>query len=269
VRGAVAILGIALVGVLASTAMAQTVEEVIAKNIKAQGGKEALLGLKALHRKGTVDVDGSFGQMKGTTEEISIPWKKALRALDLEVFVQKDAFNGKTAWRDGMMGIQELEGDESNQIKQSVDLNPFVKLADRGTKAEKLEDQTIDDVNYYVVQLTPNSGPTVKLFIDKATDQLKRTSLKQNNPQFGEIEIVVENSDYETFGPVKLATKNQIKIGDVLKIDTTYTETKVNGEVDEAIFEMPKADAPKDEAKKDDAKKDDAKKDEAKKEKAK
>src|SRR5690349_9520326 len=80
------------------TAAAQSLDEVIAKNIKAQGGREALLGLKALERKGTVNVDGSFGQMEGTIEEVLIPWKKARRALDLSVFVQKDGWNGKTAW---------------------------------------------------------------------------------------------------------------------------------------------------------------------------
>ena len=40
-----------------------------------------------------------------------------------------------------------------------------------------------------------------------------------------------------------LPTKNAVTLGEALKIDTTYTETKVDGKVDEAIFEMPKADA--------------------------
>jgi hypothetical protein len=261
---ALAALAVALV---ASTAAAQSLEEVIAKTIKAQGGKDALLNLKSLTRKGEVDVDGSFGQMKGTVEESIVPWKKAFRALDLEVFAQKDGFNGKVAWRDGMMGVQELEGDEAGQIKQSIDLNPFMKLADRGYKAEKLEDEKVDEVDYYVIQLTPAKGPAVKVFVDKESDQIRRTSLKANNPQFGEVEITVETSDYQEFGPVKLPTKQKIVLGDIFQIMTSYTETKVDGEIDEAIFEMPEvaaAEPAKDDAKKDDATKDDAKKDDAK-----
>ncbi len=237
---AAAILGAAMIAVMASTAVAQTVEEVIAKNLKAQGGREALLGLKALERKGTVAVDGAFGQLEGTVEEVAIPWKKARRALDLGVFAQKDGYDGKIAWRDGMMGIQDIEGEEANQIKQAVELNPFVKSGERGTKPEKLEDANVGDVACYVVQMTPKEGPVVKLFIDKATDLLKRTSLKQNNPQFGEVEVTIDASDYETFGPIKLATKTKVQLGEVLKIDTTFTETKVNGDVDEAVFEKPK-----------------------------
>jgi hypothetical protein len=238
--GAGAILGAALIAGIASTAGAQTADEVIAKNIAAQGGKDALMGLKLLERKGTVAVDGAFGQLEGTVEEAVIPWKKARRSLDLGVFVQKDGFNGKIAWRDGMMGIQEIEGEEANQIKQAVDLNPFLMIGQRDTKAEKLDDATIDDVACYVIQLTAKDKPAVKFFIDKGSDLVKRTTLKQNNPQFGEVEIVSDTSAYEKFGPVKLSTKSKVQIGEVLKIETTFTETKINGEADEAIFEMPK-----------------------------
>jgi hypothetical protein len=242
-RSVAAIVAAGLCAVMASGASAQSVEEVIAKNIKAQGGREALLGLKAVARKGTVAVDGSFGQMEGNVEEILIPWKKAVRSLDLAVFQQRDGYNGKIAWRDGMMGIQEVEGEEANQIKQSVDINPFLMMAERGAKAEKLADEKIEDADYTIVQLTPKDRPPVKFFLDKETGLVKRSTLKQKSPQFGEVEVVVDLTGYEKFGPVTLPTKNSVSLGDALKIDTTYTETKVDGKVDESIFEMPKADA--------------------------
>jgi hypothetical protein len=240
---------------MAASAFAETAEEIIDKNIKAQGGREALSALKSVLRKGAVKVDGSFGAMEGTVEEAVIPGKKAVRALDLAVFQQKDGWNGKTAWREGMMGLQDLEGAEANQIKQMAELNPFLQMAD-GTKAEKLNDETVKEVSYYVIQVTPAEGPAVKHFIDKESNQIARSTLKQNNPMFGEIEIVVEQSGYEQFGPVKLATKNTAKIGDVFEIQTTYTETKVDEKVDEALFEKPAEEKPKDADKpKDDDKK--------------
>ncbi|REK12911.1 MAG: hypothetical protein DWQ37_09800 [Planctomycetota bacterium] len=232
-----AILGALVVG-MASRANAQTAEEIAANSIKAQGGREALTGLKALERQGDVAVDGAFGQMEGTVKEVIVPGKKAYRALDLAVFVQTDGWNGETAWRDGMMGLQELEGDEAAQIKQSVELNPFLNMGE--AKLEKLDDETVDDVEYYVVEMTGEGRPPIKLYVDKESNQIKRTTLKQNNPQFGEVEIAVEIGGYEQFGPVKLPTTNKATIGEILEIDTTYTETKVNGDVDQAIFEMPK-----------------------------
>jgi hypothetical protein len=233
------LLGVTLIAALASTAGAQAVEEVIAANIKAQGGREVLLGLKSVERKGSVSVDGSFGQLEGSVEEVIIPWKKVRRALDLAVFVQKDGYNGKAAWRENMEGVQDLEGEEATQIKRSVDLNPLVMLKERELKAEKLADETVDNVAYYVVQLTPKEGPAVKLYINKETNLLNRTTLKQTTRQFGEVDVVIENTDYQEFGPVKLPTKNKTTLGEALTILTTYTETKVNGNVDEAIFEKP------------------------------
>lgn len=244
---ATALVAVALVATVASTATAQTAEEIIAKNIEAQGGRDALSNLKAVERKGEVSVDGAFGQMEGTIEEVVIPGKKAMRSMDLAVFVQKDAWNGKVAWREGMMGLQDLEGAEANQIKQIAALNPFLKMAE-GTKAEKLDDETIDDVVYYVIELTPAEGAAVKYFIDQKSNQIARTTLTQDNPMFGEIEIVAELSDYQEFGPVTLATKNSVQIGDVLEIDTTYTETKVNGEIDESIFDKPEEEESEDES---------------------
>lgn len=239
-RSYTALLTAALVVGWATAASAESVEEVIDKNLKAQGGREALVGLKSVERKGKVNVDGSFGQMEGTVEEAAIPWKKARRALDLAVFVQKDGYNGKVAWRDGMNGVQEVEGEEAAQIKQVTELNPFVMIAERGTKAEKLDDETVDGKAYFVVQLSPKDRPTVKYFIDKESGLLKRTKLTQMHPQFGEVEILMEADGYEAFGPVKLPTKNKITMGEALQIETTYTETKVNGDIDEAIFELPK-----------------------------
>lgn len=236
-----AFLGAAMVASMASTANAQTAEEIIEKTIKAQGGREALTGLKSLERAGDVAVDGAFGQMEGTVKEIIVPGKKAYRALDLAVFIQTDGWNGETAWRDGMMGLQEIEGDEAAQIKQSVRLNPFLDIGE--AKVEKLEDETVDDVEYYVLQMTPKDLPAIKLFVNKENSEIARTTLTQNNPQFGEVEIAVTISDYKQFGPVKLPTKNKATIGEILEIDTTYTETKVNGDVDESIFDMPKEEA--------------------------
>jgi hypothetical protein len=248
------LVGAALVALVASTAAAQSVEELKEKSLKAQGGREALMGLKSIERKGDVAVDGAFGQMEGSIEEVVIPGKKALRALDLAVFVQKDGWNGTAAWRDGMNGVQDIEGDEAMQIKQSVMISPLMLIGQEGNEAKKLDDEKVNDVDYYVIEVTAAEKPAIKLYIDKATDLFRRMTLKQNNPQFGEIEVITETSDYQDFGKVKLPTKQKIELGEVLKIETTFTETKVDGEVDEKIFEKPEepaapaGDAPKDDA---------------------
>jgi hypothetical protein len=228
-----------VVACLASAAQAQTAEEIIEKSIKAQGGREAFEGLKNVKRKGDVALDGQFGQMEGIVEEVVIPFKKARRSLDLAVFVQDEGYDGETAWRDGMMGLQKLEGQEANQIKQSTELNPLLSLKKNEAQAEKQPDETVDGVDYYVLKITAKERPDVSIFIDKKDDLVKRAKLKQNNPQFGEVEITADTTDYKEYGNIKLPTKNTVVIGDLFTIKTTYTDTEIDGEVDEKIFAMP------------------------------
>jgi hypothetical protein len=214
-------LGALCLALVASTASAQTAEELIEKSLKAQGGKDALMGLKSIERKGDVAVDGAFGQMEGSIEEIVVPGKKALRALDLAVFVQKDCWNGSTAWRDGMNGIQDIDGDDALQIKQVAMVNPLLMIGQDGSTAKKVDDEKVDDVEYYVIEVSAEGKPAVKMYINKENNLLSRMTLTQNNPQFGEVEIVTEALDYQDFGPVKLPTKQKIQLGEVLTIEST------------------------------------------------
>src|SRR5262249_15902844 len=162
----------------------------------------ALLGLKVIERKGDVAVDGAFGQMEGSVEEIVVPGKKALRALDLAVFVQKDCWTGDSAWRDGMNGIQDIQGDQPIQINQPATVSPVLMIGQDGAAAKKLDDEKVEDVDYYVLEVSAKDRPAVKMYIDKADDLLKRVTLTQNNPQFGEVEIVTGMADYAAYGPV-------------------------------------------------------------------
>ncbi len=243
-RGRLGLILAAAMMFVAAAAGAQTVEEIVEKSIKAQGGLDALTTLKSVQRSGDVAVDGAFGQMEGSIEEVVIPGKKALRALDLAVFVQKDCWNGEKAWRDGMSGVQDVDGNDALQVKQLVMLNPLMMIGKDGTEAKCLDDETLNDVEYHVIEVTIADAPPLKLYVDKASGEFRRMSLSQSNPQFGEIEVVTEASDYKDFGPVKLPTKQKISLGEVLQIETTYTETKVDGDVDESIFEKPGAEAP-------------------------
>lgn len=227
----------------AGAAAADSADEVIDANIKAIGGLENIKKITSIQRKGEVAVDGQFGQMSGTQEEIVIPGKKAFRNMDLGVFIQKMGWNGEVAWQDGMQGLGKIEGPEADQIKSAIAINPLVALKvskPEGAKVEKLEDEKVGENDYHVLQLTnPGSETPMKLYINKSTSLLDQATIQQNNPQFGEVTITLSSADFQEYNGVKLPNKSGVKIGDILSLDTTFTETKVNEKVDESIFEMP------------------------------
>lgn len=241
--GVVRIIAACALMAFAGAAAAQTAEEIMDANIKAIGGMDAIGKIKSVSRKAELAVDGAFGQMAGTQESVVIPGKKAYQSMDLGVFMQKMAYNGEVAWQDGMQGLMKMEGPEADQIRTAVVLNPFAGIRsgqDKESKVEKLEDETVGEVEFHVLQMSaPGSETPVKLYVNKETKMLDRTTVQQNNPQFGEVTIAIENSDYADYAGVKMPNKTKIQIGDMLSIEQTYNETKINEQVDESIFEMP------------------------------
>ena len=58
--------------------------------------------------------------------------------------------------------------------------------------------------------------------------------------RMGPMQIVFGSADYEEFNGLMLATQSTIDIGDgMITFEYTFSETTVNGKVDESIFEMP------------------------------
>lgn len=226
----------------AGSVSAQTVDEIIDGNVKAIGGVDAIAKIKNVTRKGTIAADGAMGAMEGVMEVVMIPWKKAYQLMDLTIFQQKSGWNGEVAWQDGMMGLQKMEGEEAGQIENSASLCPFLGADGKRIKDatfEKLADEKIDDADHHVLQMTPAEGPVVKYFIDKKTMLVSQMIFDQDNPQMGPMTITAKASDYKEFGGVKMATVNTIELGDMMSLVTTFTETTINGDIDESIFEYP------------------------------
>jgi len=232
-------LGVALIALWATTAGAQTVDEVIAQNIKADGGREMLLGVRTLERKGTVTYVGTFGRRKGTIEEICFPWKKARRLMDFGIFKMNDGWDGQVAWSGGRSSIKKVDGQEATPIKVVSELNPFVMIGEVGTKAEKLEDGTFGKVSCYVIQLSPKDRPVAKFYIDKNSNHICHMTLRRVVPRQGEVDVAIDSFEYQDFSGIKLPTRCHLTVGDSMKLEMTFRETKVNGKIDESIFQMP------------------------------
>jgi len=244
------LVALAAMGLLASvsTAVAETAEDLLNANIEAIGGQEAIDSVKTLQRKGEVFVDGQFGVMEGTYERVSIMGEKAYNMRDLGVFVQSMGFDGEAGWKDdAMMGIVDLEGAELEQIRSELVLTPLVGVKAQGA-VDNLsvgEEADIDGTTHNVLELAREEGEgPIKFYLDPETNLLSQMQLDQDNPQFGPVTITISYSDYADQSGVQLPTMEKITIGDFIMLETTYTETKINEEVDESIFDKPQPPAP-------------------------
>ena len=233
---------LAVLSLLALPAAAQSVDEIVDAHIKAIGGADAAAKIKSLQRSGEAAMSGVTGEMSGTYELVVVPGKKAYQNMDLGAFGTKTGYNGEVGWDDNAMrGLRELEGEELGRIQNLASLDPLLdyRQSPSGT-LEKRDDETVGDQEQYVLELAAEVGPPISLYIDKKTYLLTQVSLETNNPQMGPMKIVFGSADYEEFNGLMLATQSTIDIGDgMITFEYTFSETTVNGKVDESIFEMP------------------------------
>lgn len=247
------ILSVVLGIVCAATASAQTVDEIIDLHVRALGGLDAIKAVKSIQRKGDASLGGMAGDMVGTMEIAIVPGKKYCQNIVFDIGSSKAGYNGTDAWaEDTTQGLRKVSGPEAQSIidRSMIDLLVAVKLGGApGVVLTKLDDETVNESEHYVLQVSTElgaEGPSGKIYVDKKTHLKTQRIVKQDNPQLGgEITIVTSTSDYEEYGGVKLPKREKIDIGNgMLEFEFTFTETKVNEELDERIFDMPKSDTP-------------------------
>jgi hypothetical protein len=252
-------LGFTVALVWVGSVAAQTADEIIAKNFEAAGGLKALAKVTSFARKGDVSVTGQFGDMAGASEVKAIVGKKYWDTRDLGVFYRTSGWNGgDAAWEDDAMnGLRDV-GEEAVALARSQSqINPFMGYKESGLEIARLDDESAMPVSMdmfaqpdpatakecYVLEMKRGESG-VKFYIEKATGLLYQMKMNRADENFGEMELTVENTEYDAYDGVKLPKINRMKFGDMFAIETTYTETEINGEIDPAVFEKPQPPPP-------------------------
>ena len=227
----------------AGAARAQSLDEIVEAAIAASGGREAIGRIESVRRTGPFTMDTELGPLGGEMEAVIIPNQKVYQSLRSDLFTQTSAWDGTVAWQsDDFTGTVELSGtDAANLRNQSVLewYQGFENPAFDDVQYRKGDDQQVGGRDHFVIELSAGGIP-YRYFIDKETYLATQILLEMAIPDVGGmIEIRVRLSEYETFEGVKMPTRQLLSIPGLFELDTTFSETVINGPVDEAIFAKP------------------------------
>jgi hypothetical protein len=226
-----------------SSAHAQTAEEVIAANIAASGGAEAIARITNFRNTGPVSVESPlFGKLEGTIEAVRVPGRGYYEHVELGPFQQSKGWDGTRGWEQSPNGLRMLEGGELSSLKTQSFVNPFVALrtlAPAGLRIERLADADVHGRPHYVLQVKTANGPTSTMYIDRQTNLLTRNSVTVTVPNVGETPVVTDVDDYEVVAGVKMPTTVTIAVEGISTTRLTLKETVVNTPVDATIFATP------------------------------
>ena len=227
---------------LAGTGRAQTVDEVIAKNIQARGGIEKLKAVKSL-RTTVKFSDGSF--RADFRQENKRPGKVREEFI-VQGMAQIQAYDGKTGWQispfSGRKDPDLMSQDDMKSLIVDGDIDgPLVDYKEKGHKAELVGHDSMEGTDCFKIRLSMKNGDVRYYYLD--TDsylELKvevqttiRGALQESELYYGDYEQV--NGIYYPFA-VEQAQK-----GSSSRAQFSVEKIEQNVDLDDALFSMPVA----------------------------
>lgn len=217
---------------LVQFAQAQTVEEVLEKNIAAMGGKEKLATLNSVRMQGGMNVQGA---------DVSITITKAHMAgmrTDITVMGTENyqIASATAGWIFmpvfGQSAPQAMPDDQLKAAQTQLDLHGvFVDYKSKGTTVELQGKETVDAVECYKVKASFKNGNVTTFYIDTKTNRVYKTITRANvNGEEMDVFTIFtnykQNADGYWFAYTAANSRGE----------TNYDTIETNIKVDETLF---------------------------------
>ena len=233
-------LGLILVLFSAASVYSQTVDEIIDKHLAAIGGKDLLNTITSVKTESTVEVMGN--DANSTTVVLNGKGFRSESEFNGQKVIQ--VYTDKGGWAvNPFQGASDPEAMPAEQFKAGEDniyIEPFLNLADRGSKVELLGQEKIGDVNAYKIKLTNKDSASTTFYIDPNTYYTLQI-VSTANAMGQQMDIRTTPSDYKKtdFGIV-MPYSVEVNIGDQFTLTSKLQKVEINQPVDPSIFEMKK-----------------------------
>jgi outer membrane lipoprotein-sorting protein len=235
------VLTVAAVAVLLPLAAgAQTVDEIIAKNIEAHGGLERLRSVKSI-RETAVFSAGSFKAK--VVQEGKRP-EKVREEFIIQGMAQVRAYDGKSGWQidpfGGRRDPEALSSDDTKDLVVDADIDgPLVDYKAKGYQAELLGHDSVEGTDCYKIKLTLKNGDVRIYYLDTdsylelkvETQTMIRGAMREGEIYYGDYDKV--DGIYYPFA------EEAGRKGDPDRVKYTFDKIELNVPLDDSLFTMP------------------------------
>ena len=239
---AVFVIGVALISAAAETEKAPTLDELVAKNIEAKGGADALRALQSLRCSGKLIVNE--GQLQFAYAET----KKRPGELRAEFTVQGmtavQAYDGKEGWRispfQGRKDPEKISMDDAKPLIEEAEIDgPLVDWKAKESTIEYLGREDVDGTSAYKIKVVRKNGDVNFVYLDP-DHFLEIRILTQRIRHGAQEEVETDVGDYEKIGGVFVPFSQEAgRKGDPDKQKIVIEKAEANVPVDDAIFHFP------------------------------
>jgi len=234
-----------LICLFSVSALAQTAEELVAKNLQAKGGIEKIRALKTLRMIGTLDASG-FKAALGQESKRPVLLRTTF---SVQGMTQIQAYDGSRGWQispfQGRKDPELLGEDDMRSLVEASDFDgPLVDPEAKGNKIEYMGHDQVDGDDAYKLKVTLKNGDILYYFLDPDTyieiqierQQFIRGSVRESVTVLGSYKPV--NGVMFPFFIESGPKNNPDARGKV-----TFTKIEANVTIDDNDFKMPAAPA--------------------------
>lgn len=226
---------------VALPAAAQTVDEIIAKNIAAKGGAAKLQAVKSIRMTGRMTV----GPGIDAPIVIEVKRPKAMRVdFTVQGMVGSQAYDGTTGWNlmpfGGSTVPQKMTADEVTLAEEQADMDgPLVDYKAKGHTVELLGKETVEGAPAYKLKITLKNGVVRTVYLD-AEHFLEIRQEGKRTIQGTEMDLESIIGDYKEVDGLMFphSIDNGAK-GAPQRQKIVIDKIEINPPIDDARFKMP------------------------------
>lgn len=218
---------------------AQTADEVIAKYVKACGGKEMMSNLTSVYIESKADIMGEESAQRST-----ILNGKGLKT-EIEVMgsVITTCITDKGGWMiNPMMGsdaAQDMPEIQYNASKDQIIIGaPFTVWSEKNYRAEVLGNEKVGTADAIKLKLTAPDNTSGVYFFDTETGYLLKT-LTQADMQGQMVENITTYSDYRQVDGYTVPFVTTIDMGGMFEFTSKVVRVELNKPIDPSFFAKP------------------------------
>jgi outer membrane lipoprotein-sorting protein len=215
---------------------AQSVDEIVDKNIRAKGGADKLKSVQSMKLSGRLSG-------RGIDAPFTI-WSKRPNMARQETEVQGTpmvrAFDGTTAWMMVGTSPQEVGGPEAQATRQQAEFDsPLLDYKAKGHRIDLVGIESVGGTKVYHLKLTTKTGQIQHYYLDADTGLDRQTSVtieQAGHP----VTVTSSLSDYRDVDGIKVPFTVRQSVNGEPVSTLNIEKVEFNAVVDDAIFKMPR-----------------------------
>ena len=233
---------IVLMGASGFAQQTPTLDELVAKNIQAKGGADALHAMHSLRLTGKLLV--RQGQIELSYVETRERPDKVRNEASLQGMTAVQSYDGSEGWKispfQGRKDPEKMSADDIKPLLEASEIDgPLVDWQAKGSTVEYLGTEDVDGTAAHKLKVVRKNGDVSFVYLDP--DHFLEIRIVTQRMQHGaQVEDEVDLGDYEkidnVFIPFSVESGSK---GDTDKQKTIIEKAEINVPVDDAIFRFP------------------------------